>query len=171
MLENNPLQQAFLKGTTPKNLEGFYKGRLLQIFPNSIVEFLGGLAAKFWLPWHGKEFYKDKQEGDNILPLYLLPFISLRYGNKVILKKDGQTIHAFPFKTTVKKGLKDDIQVMQLDYDLQGNPPTVRNVIDELVCIGKNSYLGKAHIKNANGFRTVAFFSLKTEFSKSMVSR
>ena len=133
----------------------------MQIFPSNVVELLSGLVAKFWLPWYGKKFYTNQNRGNNLLPLFLAPLLRLRYGNKVILKKDGQTIHAFPFKTTIKKGLKDDIQVMQLDYDLPQNPQTVRNIIDELVCVGKNSYLGKAHIKNANSFRTVAFFSLR----------
>ena len=132
------LHQLFLKGTVPKELDGLYKGKLLEVIPANFVESLGSIVAKLWLPWYGKEFY-NKQRGDNLFPF---------------------RIHAFQFQTRIKKGLKDDIQVMQLDYNLPENPRKVRNVIDELVCIGTNKYLGKAYLQERNDYRLVAFFSL-----------
>lgn len=159
--EDKLLQQAFLKGKIPKNLDGFYKGRLLKVMPCNIFESIGGFIAKFWLPWYGKNFYYKQQRGDNVLPSYMASLIKVRYGEEAILKKEYSAIHVFPFKTLIKKGLKDNISVLELNYNLSENPLQVRRIIDELVCTGKDLYLGKAHIKNGNSFRTVAFFQLE----------
>lgn len=157
----NQLQQSFLKGVPPKELHGFYRGKLELLIPGNIVESLAGFIAKFWLPWYGKEFNKHQQRGDNLLPSYLLPLIRFRYKDIAILGKDKDRIHVFPFRTKIKEGLQDAIQVLQLDYDLQENPSRVRDVIDELVSVGRNAYLGKAYIRKGKDFRLAAFFSLE----------
>ena len=138
--KDDRLHQLFLKGTLPKGLDGFYQGKLLTLIPANFVELLGSIVSKFWLPWYGKEFYNEKQRGDNLLP----------FG-----------IHIFPFQTRIKGGLKDDIRVMQLDYNIAENPRKIRDGIDELVCVGRNKYLGKAYLKDGNDYRLVAFFSLE----------
>lgn len=160
-MEHNLLQQTFLQGKAPENLDGFYKGKLVWLMPSNITESIGGLIAKFWLPWYGKTFYSKQQRGDNVLPLYMTSLIKFRYGKDSILKKEKNVVHVFPFKTTIKKGLKDAISVLELNYDLPKNPLMIRKIVDELVNVGKDSFLGKAHIKEDNGFRTVAFFRLE----------
>jgi hypothetical protein len=52
--------------------------------------------------------------------------------------------------------------VLKIDYDLNGNPLfTVRRVLDELVQIDDNLYLGKAHVRWWWGrWQMVAHFSL-----------
>ena len=155
------LRQTFLKGSLPRNLNGFYKGKLAQFIPGNISEFLRGIIANFWLPWHGKTFYNQQNRGDNILPSYIKPFIRLRFGDKPITQEEGTIIHVFPFKTAIKRSIKDNLKILQLNYNLPQNPPQIRNVVDELVCIGKDDYLGKAYIKEGKGVRLVAFFSLE----------
>lgn len=155
------LQQSFLRGTLPRNLDGFYKGKLMFFIPGNAMEFVGGLIARIWLPWYGKEFDKNRKRGSNTLPSYMTSFIKSRYGNKAVVSEEQNSIHAFPFHTKVTQGLKDAIQVLQLDYDLPENPVQVRKVKDELVCIGKNEYLGKAYLREKNDFRLLAFFSLQ----------
>lgn len=155
------LQQTFLKGTVPKDINGFYKGKLIHLISGSLIEFFGGIIANFWLPWYGKTFYNKQHKGNNILPSYIKPFIRLRFGDKSILRKEGNIIHVFPFNTSITKGIKDSIKVLQLNYNLPENPPSVRKVVDELVCLGKNEYLGKAYIKEGESARLVAFFNLK----------
>lgn len=138
MTKTDSLQFLFEKGTVPKELEGFYKGKLDELIPANLLEYVGKFISFFWLPWRGKTFHKN--HGENILPF-----------NK----------HVFPFKTKITTGLQDPIQVLQLDYNLPENPRKIRKVIDELVCIDKNQYLGKAYIKEKNDIRLIAFFSLK----------
>ena len=55
-----------------------------------------------------------------------------------------------------------DRSVLKIDYDLEENPSlTVRRVLDELVQIDDNLYLGKAHVRWWwNRWQTVAYFSL-----------
>lgn len=154
------LQQSFLKGTPAKDLDGFYKGALLQFIPTTPLESFAGLITKVWLPWYGKKFNKDKHSGINKLPSYVIPPLRLLFGEK-ISGEDTNNMFAFPFKTSTQKGLKDPMQVMQLDYDSPENPALVRNVVDELVTIGNNTYLGKAYLKKNNNVRLLAFFSLQ----------
>lgn len=161
MNTSEDLSQQFLKGTCPKSLDGFYHGKLLELFPINIPEFLGDFVSKVWLPWYGKQFDSKNNNGNNVIPSYLSPLVTLRYGEKIILKKDSDTIHVLPFKTKITKGINDNINVLQLDYDIPENPEQVRTVVDELVKVAKNKYLGKAYLREDNTNRLVAFFSLE----------
>ena len=152
------LEFQFVKGGEPSNLEGFYKGSLELFIPGTFLESIAGLILKFWVPWYGKEF-GNQSNYNFISPLFLLPIILL-FGPKPLLKI-GPTLHAFPFKTKIVKSLKDKIQVLQLDYDVPENPVRVRNVVDELVEIEKNIYLGKAYLKEKGSLRLLAYFRLE----------
>jgi hypothetical protein len=156
------LHQSFAKGTPPKGLDGFYKGKLIKLLPNSSgFEQSVNLLVKLWLPWYGKEFIKKTQRGNNLLPSYLLPIIRARYGSDAIVGRDELGMHVFPFQTKITKGLNDKINVLQLNYDLQENPDAIRTVVDELVEIGDKKYLGKAYLKEGKSYRLVAFFGLE----------
>jgi hypothetical protein len=159
--ETDTLQKLFAKGTLPVALNGFYKGSLEKFIPGNFVESVAGLGARLWLPWYGKEFYSKSGSGDNVVPTLLSPIIRARYGERAILQKENKGLHVFPFRTKTARGLEDDIKVFQLDYDLVENPTLVRTVVDELVCVGKDSYLGKAFINEKGNFRLVAFFRLE----------
>ncbi len=52
--------------------------------------------------------------------------------------------------------------MLKIDYDLDGNPaPTIRRILDELVQLDHNLYLGKAHAHWWwGGWQTVAYFLL-----------
>lgn len=155
------LQNEFVNGETPKNLNGFYHGALSALIPSTIQEAIGGIVLRIYLPWKGKYFNASKNLGDNILPAYLRSWLRSGFGEKTIGETEYGGIHAFPFKTSVEKGLKDPLKVFRLDYNIPSNPPRVRKVIDELVQVGKDAYLGKAHIIDGKNIRTVAFFRLK----------
>ncbi len=155
------LQQEFTHGTLPKNLEGFYKGELTKIMPGNMTELIGSFLLKLWLPWRGKYFYAKKNMGENLLPLSAEKLLRWKFGINNIGKKESNGFHAFPFKTSFEKGSKDNIKVLRLDYDLIQNPQRVRMIVDELVEVGKNSYLGKAYIVENNDPRLVAFFRLR----------
>lgn len=158
-IDDKSLQQQYIQGTTPKNLEGFYKGTLEQFTPGTLLECVGFLITRFWIPWYGKNFNNSK--GFNIISTYLLLPINLLFGSNPILKKYSNKIEAFPFKTKITQGLRDKVRVLQLDYDVAENPLFIRKIVDELVCIGKDTYLGKAFVKDNGKLRLVAFFKLK----------
>jgi hypothetical protein len=154
------LQHEFVGGTVPKKLNGFYRGELIKIIPGTPLEHIGNILFHLWLPWKGKQFYHATASGDNVITQTALSLARWRLGKKGIIQNNSTEFHALPFRTTITKGLLDNIGVLQLDYNLKDNPHRVKSVIDELVSAGKNSYLGKAYIREKNVYRTVAFFRL-----------
>lgn len=153
------LNKQFQEGTFPKNCEGFYKGELLILLPESVAERLGGFFSMFWLPWKGKVFYSEKSSGDNIITTTGGTFVRALYP-KTLGKEEFGGIHAFPFTTSKSKGLENDIEVLRLSYDLPENPERLRTVIDEVVEVGVGKLLGKAFLKEDNDYRLAAYFRL-----------
>ena len=160
------LNELFRSGKAPPSpLDGRYDGKLIAL------DLAPGLTQLFqwltdaWMPWLGKTFNASQQLGDNIFTRdsYLLargfnPF----YGG-FIADQPG-TYRGFAFRTYVASGLMDpDCTVLKIDYDLKENPVlTVRRVLDELVQIDDNLYLGKAHVRWWWGdWQTVAYFTLR----------
>ena len=76
---------------------------------------------------------------------------------------DGNT-EAYFFKTSTGPGIKDrDLQAFKLDYDSPENPFVIRIVLDEMVEIAPDQFLGKVHVKVFPGYyATVGFFGLKS---------
>lgn len=155
------LDDSFKNGTLPKKLNGFYRGKLEVLYPKTVIERIGNIAFKIWLPWYGKELDTKKNTGLNHVPAILDPIVRARYGDSVILGKTGAALQVFPFKTSNAKGLKDTIKVLRLDYDIPQNPQSIRNIVDELVEIKPGEYLGKAYTKEGKALRLLAFFSLR----------
>jgi hypothetical protein len=116
------------------------------------------------MPWLGKSFNVTRQSGDNIFTqdsYPLLRFFNPFYGG--VMPDEPCTYRAFTFRTYTAPGLADpDRIVLKIDYNLNGNPPlTIRRVLDELVQISEQLYLGKAHVHWWWGrWQTVAYFSL-----------
>jgi hypothetical protein len=154
------LNTAFRHGATPKGLHGFYPGRLELLLPANVVEHTGDVISHFWMPWYGKEFHSNQHDGVNALSPHLAKLLTYLYGTHTIVKRDPHRIYAFPFKTKITEGMQDPMHVLKLDYDVLENPPQVRQVVDELVCVEKDKYLGKGYIREGDQYRLVAFFSL-----------
>lgn len=160
-MNDNLLQNEFIKGTADIGLSGFYKGELIRLFPGSLSETVGALFLNVWLPWKGKFFYPDQQLGDNIMSPALEFFIKFLYRDFGVAKPADGKFHALPFQTYAMPGTLDPINVLQLNYDLPQNPPIVRKIVDELVLVGPHEYLGKAYLMNNNLPRLIAYFRLK----------
>ena len=78
------------------------------------------------------------------------------------MNNDGNT-DAYYFKTSTGRGLKDqDTTVFKLDYDSPENPFLIRIILDEMVEVGPQEFLGKVHMKVFPGYyATIGFFGLK----------
>ena len=162
------LNAIFRNGKLPElSLDGRYRGELIAL------DIAPGLTAFFqwltstWMPWRGKTFSRSQQSGDNIFTKdsYLLArlFNPLYRG---FVDDSPETYRGFAFNTYAASGLVDtDRTVMKIDYNLKENPSlTVRQVLDELVQVDDNLYLGKAHVRWWWGrWQTVAYFSLSHE--------
>jgi hypothetical protein len=159
------LNSLFRSGTVPEPpLDGRYAGKLVAI------DIAPGLTQLFqsllntWLPWLGKTFNAARQLGDNIFTQdsYLLARFFNPFYRSFVADEPG-TYRGFVFRTYIAPGLADpDRSVLKIDYNLEENPSlTVRRVLDELVQLDDNLYLGKAHVRWWwNAWQTVAYFSL-----------
>ena len=162
------LNDLFRAGAVPEPPpNGRYAGELLALdIAPGLTQFFQGLFH-LWMPWRGKTFAASYGRGDNIFTKdsYLLArlFNPLYRG----FVSDGpKTYRGFAFRTYKAPGLFDaDRTVLKIDYNLKENPAfTVRRVLDELVKLDDNLYLGKAHVHWWWGkWQTVAYFSLVSE--------
>lgn len=145
-------QAEFLAGTAPTEApEGFYRG----------AAYLVGSGP---VPWLGKSFESENAKGFNIFTLkgasllkILTPFYKLFRPNA-----DGNT-DAYYFKTSTGPGFRDSgIAVFKLDYDSTENPFLIRIILDEMVEVAPQEFLGKVHMKVFPGYyATIGFFGLK----------
>ncbi|MBI3485698.1 hypothetical protein HY025_02020 [Candidatus Daviesbacteria bacterium] len=86
--------------------------------------------AQIMGPWKGKSFDSSSSSGINIINTF------------------NNTSPIFPFKTYSGKALLDpNLEVLKIDYNISSNPFWVRLVVDELVQIAPNQYLGKAILR------------------------
>ncbi len=100
----------------------------------------------FDVSWIGKKFDAQNSVGINV------------FKNK----KNGQITDGYPFKTYVARGLFDPIFVLRIDYNVPGNPFWVKYIVDEIVQVAPNEYLGKMHLKLIPGLPfSVLYFELK----------
>lgn len=159
------LNDLFRTGSVPEPpLNGHYAGKLvaLDIAPG-FTQFFQWLANT-WMPWRGKTFDAAHQAGDNFFTKdsYLLARMFNPFYRGFVEDRPG-TYRGFAFRTYLAPGLVDaDRRVLKIDYNLQENPAlTVQRVLDELVQLDHDLYLGKAHVRWWwGGWQTVAYFSL-----------
>ena len=162
------LNSLFRSGTVPSPLpSGRYAGKFVGINIAPGLTQAAELQARLWMPWLGKIFKPENQLGYNILTQASYPlarlFVPLYRG---YLPDQRGSYRAFAFRTYMAPGLIDpDRVVLKIDYNLKENPSlTVRRVLDELVQLANNFYLGKAHVhwgwRRERGWQTVAYFTL-----------
>jgi hypothetical protein len=163
------LNTLFRSGTLPDpSLNGRYAGELiaLDIAPG-LTQFYEWLLSR-WMPWRGKTFDAAQASGDNIFTRDSYPlarFFNPFYRGFVVDSK--QTYRGFAFRTYVASGLLDpDRKVLKIDYNLDANPSlTIRRILDELLQVDEDLYLGKAHVRwwwhPTSRWQTVAYFMLK----------
>lgn len=157
------LNKLFREGTVPAP-NGRHAGELIAIDIAPGLTQLFQTLFSLWMPWLGKTFDPVQGSGDNILTKASYPLA--RYFNPFyrgfVADKPG-SYRGFAFRTYVAPGLFDeDRSVLKIDYNLKENPPlTVRRVLDELVQVSDNLYVGKAHVHWWWGnWQTIAYFAL-----------
>jgi hypothetical protein len=160
------LDEIFRAGTPPDSrLAGRLAGRLVLLDVAPVVTALAAGLASAWMPWKGKTFDPARGCGDNVFERSSLPLARLLWPFYRGIRVEGpQTYRAFEFRTCLAPGLFDpDRTVLKIDYDTAANPGlSIRRVLDELVQIADDLYLGKAHLKWWWGrWQTVAYFSLE----------
>ncbi len=73
----------------------------------------------------------------------------------------GMDMEKYAFRIVPARGIRDARDVICIDYDIPSNSSWLRRVLDEMVQIGPNAYLGKAHVRILPGIPfTLGFFRL-----------
>ena len=145
-------QEKFGAGKLPEApLDGFYTGSAY-------------LLGSRPVPWLGKSFERDKNKGFNIFTpqgASLLKIMTPLY--KLFRKNADGNTDAYYFATSTGRGFKDkQIDTFKLDYDSPENPFLIRIILDEMVEVAPQEFLGKVHMKVFPGYyATVGFFGLK----------
>lgn len=154
------LNNLFRSGALPSPLpSGRYVGKFIAMEIAPGLTQAAELLANLWMPWLGKTFHPANQRGDNILAGASYPLARLLAPlYKGYLPDQNGSYRAFAFRTYTAPGLLDsDRLVLKIDYNLKENPPlTVRRLVDELVQLADNIYLGKAHVHFWGTWQTVA---------------
>ncbi len=160
-VQRSPYHQAFVQGRVPDPLpQGFHPGKAHLLLDKQV-------------PWLGKSFDQQNQLGFNIftpLGAKILKIASPFYP-KFSVNEDGNT-RAYYFKTWVGKGKKDTtVDVLKLDYAaVRENPLFIRIILDEVVEIAPQQYLGKVHVKLLPGFFvTIGYFGLTEQPQEAAV--
>jgi len=162
------LNSLFRTGRLPEpSPDGRYAGELVALDIAPGLTELVQVIARTWMPWLGKTFSAARQQGSNLFSndsrLLARLFNPLYRG---FAADFPGTYRGFTFRTYAAPGLADpDRMVLKIDYDLEGNPSlTIRRVLDELVQLADDLYLGKAHVRWWWGrWQTVAYFTLSSD--------
>jgi hypothetical protein len=145
------LQAVFRAGHAPSTpLDGRYRGALITPSLNPLLDRFGRWLTARWLPWQGKTFDARAHTGDNLftndgLPLARLVFPFYR---RYVSDGPGRS-RALEFRTYLGPGALDPgLTVLKIDYDWDRNPSfVVRDVLDELVQVDEECYLGQALLR------------------------
>jgi hypothetical protein len=160
------LEGLFRSGRLPDPpLDGRYAGEFLSINIAPGLTQMARLAAAHAVRWRGKQFDARKGTGVNIVTRDSLPFLRLFWPLYHGYWRDGpSTYRLFPFRSYAAGALGiPRQQVLRIDYGLPANPGlSVRRLMDELVQLEEDLYLGRAIFHWWWGQRqVVAYFALR----------
>ena len=146
--ELEALYRASKRPTSMPNLDGDAKGAMLAWRhpsggPLAALLRLMGNSSTF--PWEGKSFKSlnsDRGEGINRINLQ---FYKTRW---------------FPLGTRFDASILDGQPTLVLDYARPGNPPFIRQIVDEVREVAPGLYMGPAALKIGGKPRPILFFAI-----------
>ena len=159
------LEDCFRAGAVPRGLDGPLAGCLLATTVGRGLDGPFELMARLWMPWRGKTFDSGRGEGRNIFTAggRRAIRVSMPGYSELRDEADGRC-NAFRFTTSAgTSALLPETQVLRIDYrDVAENPAwPVRRILDELVVVGDQLYLGQALMLWRGTVRRAAWFSLE----------
>jgi hypothetical protein len=163
-----------LAGRPPGELEGLFargavpdpppKGRLRGSLLHVTLGPAGRLLAPAAAIWLGKRFDADREAGQNVFDqrVFRIGRLLTPAAYEASWPEDSRSYRALAFSTTIGAGALDPgIEVLRIDYDLPGNAPPFRRILDELVEVEPGVYLGQALLRRRGGHRRLAWFTLE----------
>lgn len=157
------LEQRFAAGSAPADLDGPMRGRLLATTLGHGLDGPFEAVAHQWMPWRGKEISMQAGEGRNLFTKGGIRVMRPMFPNYREIHDGVTGPTAFRFTTAVAGSeTSPSTKVLQIDYrDLPENPGLIRRILDELVQIDDEVYLGQALMLWRGRLQRVAWFSLE----------
>ena len=120
------------------NQKKFENGTVRDVHPDGLYN--GSISRK--TSWLGKKFNAANSTGINVF--------------------EGKG-DAYPFVTSYGKGIRDrNLMVINIDYNIAQNPWWMHPILDEIVQVGPDEFLGKLHVRIIPRFPfTLGYFTLK----------
>lgn len=171
------LNRIFRLATVPEpSPDGPYDGLVVTTTTFAAADPLFRVLLSLWMPWLGKRFDFKTKSGDNMmLPSARVP-AKVFWPNYRFQAIDEGRYSAFRFRSYAGAGTLDpDRQVLKIDYDWAENPSfLIRDILDELVQIVPDVYLGKVLLRfgktSRQSRRLVAYFALRPAAPDGSVS-
>jgi hypothetical protein len=155
------LEGLFARGRIPDPPPaGRMRGSLLHLTLGPAGAILGPAAAI----WLGKRFDAEHATGENVFDsrVHRLGRLLTPSAYRASWPEDSRSYRALAFATSAGPGALDPgVEVMRIDYDLPGNAPVFRRVLDELVEVEPGVYLGQALLRRRGGHSRLAWFALE----------
>ncbi len=159
------LEGCFVAGAPARGMVGDRRGRLLAVTVGYGLDTPFEALARAWMPWRGKSFSKEAQAGVNLFTTGGRRAIRVAFpGYRGIHEDDHLGTTAFSFQTSIGPSVTaPDLEVLRLDYrSVAENPPfPVRRVLDEVVEVERDLWLGQALMHWEGRLRRAAWFSLE----------
>lgn len=148
--ELSRLYRASPRPATIADLDGDAKGAMLAWrSPRSgpIASLLRSFGGSTAFPWEGKSFYSEgSTTGRGINRINLL-------GKR----------RWFPFRTRFGASFLDGKPTFVLDYSGPGNPPFIRQIVDEVRAVAPRLYMGPAALNVGGRPRPILFFAVSLQ--------
>ena len=144
------LEELYRAGRRPaslSDLDGEGQGAMLALrhVGEPFASLLRAFGGSSLFPWRGKTFKSsdaEHGEGINRIDLWLT------------------RARWFPFRTRFDASFIDGRPAFVLDYSGPGNPPLIRQIVDELREVAPGLYLGPAALKVNGRPRPILFFAI-----------
>ena len=155
------LDWLFARGRVPDPPPaGRLRGSLLHLTLGPAGPLLAPAAAI----WLGKRFDAEREAGENVFDrrVFRVGRLLTPAAYQASWPEDARSYRALAFSTTTGPGALDPgVEVLRIDYDLPGNAPPFRRILDELVEVEPGVHLGQALLRRRGGHRRLAWFTLE----------
>ncbi len=158
------VQECFAGGKPAEGLVGFRRGRIIATTCGYGLDAPFEAMTRVWMPWRGKHLSRQAAEGVNLFTVGGRRAIRTAFPRYRGLGDDEEGTSAFRFVTSIAPSVSHpDVTVLRLDYrGVRENPSfPLRRVVDELVQIDEDLYLGQALMSWGGRPHRVAWFSLE----------
>jgi hypothetical protein len=158
------LEACFLSGETPGSLEGLMPGRVLTTTLGYGLDPVVVGLARLWMPWKGKMFDPEAKEGRNAFTSGFRAVQNVLWPGYDLDRPLGdRRFTSFPFTTwdgpsAFTPGGAD---VRKIDYERPQSPWLIRDILDELIQIDDDLFLGQALLRVRGRPHRVAWFELR----------